>query len=97
MDKVNKELINAYQDYLENITDVKKSTKESYWTAITAFFSKMSAFDGIPIVKMGNVNPFSRTSSDRLIDSKYIPPEIITQFDDIFYYKEIPLALKCVY
>ncbi|WP_455718561.1 tyrosine-type recombinase/integrase [Anaerosporobacter sp.] len=97
IDKVNKELINAYQDYLEYVTDVKKSTKESYWTAITAFFSKMSAFEGIPIVKMGNVNPFSRTSSDRLIDSKYIPPEVIKQFDDIFYYKDVPLALKCAY
>ncbi|WP_313128510.1 tyrosine-type recombinase/integrase [Anaerocolumna sp.] len=97
LDNVNKELINAYQDYLEYITDVKKSTKESYWTAITAFFSMMSDFDGIPIVKMGKVNPFSRTSSDRLIDKKYIPPEVITQFDNIFYYKEIPLVLKCVY
>lgn len=63
------------------------------------FFTVMVNYEGVPNVKViGRDNPFSRNAADRLIEEKYIPIEVINQFDEIFFHeKEIPLEMRCCY
>lgn len=97
LNNVNKQMIYDYQDYLDRLSNLKKSSKEAYWSAITTFFTTMKTFREVPYLKLGRENPFSRTATDRLNEEKYIPPEVIQQFDDIFYKKDLPLVIKCTY
>ncbi|MGB4590468.1 MAG: tyrosine-type recombinase/integrase [Clostridiaceae bacterium] len=96
---INKEIILEFEIFLRKDKRYAKATKESIWTGVSSFLRSIQGLQGVACAIIPRLyNPFMRTTSDRLIDSKYIPLEVIKQYDEIFYKdNSLSLAFKIAY
>lgn len=94
----NKNIITEFEFYLHDNDSFSKSTKETIWSALNVFFKTMGQVDGMPKQKItSNMNPFSRTSADRLLKQKYVPLKIINQIDHVFKNEDMPHHIRTIY
>lgn len=98
LNEVNKKLILAYKEHLEN-EDYKYKTKETMWTGMKTFYNTLAMYGYEYQSKIVGVsNPFSQSHSNKKsIKEKYIPQEIAIQLDKIFIDTNIPLPYRTMY
>ena len=95
---VNKKVIIFYQEYLRDYSAFSDKTKESYWTAMSLFFSLTSDLQNNPSIHIPKMNPFSSKSKRKKGKKEmYIEPTILNQLDQIFNNKNIPLVYRTAY
>lgn len=70
------------------------STKSRTWSTLNMFFKKMNGFDNLQLKNPFIKNPYT---VDKLIDSKYIPENVMTQLDKTFLNEEIAITYRCIY
>lgn len=94
---LNKNILDNFVMYLDE-TKIPKGTKESHYANVRKLMLFLVEFDYIePIKSMGPNNPFSRTTSDRLKNEKYLPQYIVNQLDKVFDDKSVNLELRTIY
>lgn len=95
---VDKNIIFEYENYLKNDCALSKASKETCWSSINAFFRNMINSNATPAVKVvSKINPFSRIGSDRLFEQKYVPVEVVKQYDDVVFNESLPVYIKLCY
>lgn len=95
---INKSTLLNFEMYLHGEKELAKSTKEAIWSSINMFFKTMASWEGMSKTKVvNNMNPFSRTSLDRLNVQKYIPLKIINEIDKVFYNKNVKHHIRTIY
>jgi hypothetical protein len=99
LDKVNKQNINAYKNYLKRQAYLSIRTKETRWSGIAMFFHVMANY-GYEYQSniIGTTNPFSCTRSQKAsLEIKYIPEDIAIQLDKVFLNDKLPLPHRAMY
>lgn len=98
LNEVNKKLIFAYKEHLENSTYQHK-TKETKWTGMKNLYNTLAMYGYEYQSKIiGVSNPFSQSHSNtKSIKEKYIPQEISIQLDRVFTDTNIPLPYRTMY
>jgi len=95
---INKSILMNFEIYLYDTKKFAKSTKEAIWSSINMFFKTMALWEGMPKAKVvSNMNPFSRTTLDRLNAQKYIPLDIINKIDKVFYNENMKHYVRTIY
>lgn len=98
LSKVNRNIIDYYEQYLSSNTNLSENTKSRRYGVLKDFFSKMSAFPEFPSnLSLKSKNPFKVQST--VNPDKYIPTEVIKQFDLIMKDEmhNIPNSLRLAY
>lgn len=98
MAKVTRLTIEAFEEHLEDVRSVGRSSKEAIWTALSGFFKDMHSWPEMPdaaVVPYGN--PFSRRELDRKHGERLIPEEILAVLDNVFRDKRLPLEDRLMY
>lgn len=99
LSEISKEIILEFEIFLRKDKRYTTATKENIWTGVSTFLRSIQGLQGLICETIPRLyNPFMRTTSDRLIDSKYIPLEVIKQYDDIFFNdKSMIIVFKLAY
>ncbi|MDH4162352.1 MAG: hypothetical protein OEW15_06635 [Nitrospirota bacterium] len=95
---VNRMTIEAYEESLYERADIKKASKEIYWTAMANFFKDMQTWPQMPInYPVAPGNPFIRSELDRQHNERLVPDIVLDQLDRIYRNSNLPLEDRLIY